>query len=219
MTRAAASPGVRLSVRGVIVFFAVAVGQAHTGPPFPIVSNQTSGAYTISVWTDPDSTDDGSAGGQFWITVRPASGARSLPVDTRIGVTLTALDRPGQPATVSAEPVASDVPQRFAALVMDHEGRFRVRVTIAGPLGAAEVEADVDATYDTRPPPAMIALYLVPFVLVGFLWVKLLLRRRRGDTREDEGNGVRHEGPKTTETHEGPGAPREARVTSRAPGA
>ena len=181
MNRVAGSSGVRLSLGlGALVFCAIAVAQAHSGPPFPIVSNQTSGAYTVSVWTDPDSTDDGSAGGQFWITVRPAGGAAPLPVDTRIGVTLTALDRPGQPATVSAEPVASDVSQRFAALVMDHEGRFRVRVVIAGPLGATEVEADVDATYDMRPPPAMIALYLVPFVLVGFLWVKLLLRRRRG---------------------------------------
>ena len=63
---------------------------------------------------------------------------------------------------------------------VDATRRFRVRVVIAGPLGATEVEADVDATYDTRPPPAIIALYLVPFVLVGFLWVKLLLRRRRG---------------------------------------
>jgi hypothetical protein len=61
---------------------------------------------------------------------------------------------------------------------MDHEGRFHVRVTIDGPLGRAEVEADVDATYDLRPPPAMIAVYLLPFVAVGFLWVKLLLRRR-----------------------------------------
>ncbi len=177
MTRAAsASVFVRVSV---VACFAVAVVQAHNGPPFPIVSNQTAGAYTISVWTDPDSTDDGSAGGQFWVTVRPTGGAAPLPADTRIGVTLTALDRPGQPATVSAEPVATDASQRFAALVMDHEGRFRVRVTIAGPLGAADVEADVDATYDTRPPPAMIALYLVPFVLVGFLWVKLLWKRRR----------------------------------------
>jgi hypothetical protein len=176
MTRVpSASRFVRVSA---VVFIAVAAVQAHSGPPFPIVSNRTSGPYTISVWTDPDSTDDGSAGGQFWVTVRP-TGAATLPVDTRIGVTLTPLDRPGQPATVSAEPVAGDPSQRFAALVMDHEGRFRARVTIAGPLGAAEVEADVDATYDTRPPPAMIALYLVPFVLVGFLWVKLLWRRRR----------------------------------------
>ena len=28
----------------------------------------------------------------------------------------------------------------------------------------------VDATYDLRPPPDMLAWYLVPFLLAGFLW-------------------------------------------------
>ena len=61
---------------------------------------------------------------------------------------------------------------------MDHEGRFRVRVTIDGPLGSGRVDADVDATYDLRPPPALVAVYLIPFALVAFLWIKLLLKRR-----------------------------------------
>ena len=37
---------------------------AHSGPPFPIVSNQIAGPYDVSVWTDPDATADGSAAGQ-----------------------------------------------------------------------------------------------------------------------------------------------------------
>ena len=55
---------------------------------------------------------------------------------------------------------------------------FPVRVTIDGLLGPAAVEAEVDATYDLRPPPGLVVVYLVPFVAVGFLWLKLLLRRR-----------------------------------------
>jgi hypothetical protein len=62
---------------------------------------------------------------------------------------------------------------------MDHEGRFAVTVTIAGPLGAATVDAEVDATYDLRPPRYLLVVYLMPFVLVGLLWGRLLLRRRR----------------------------------------
>ena len=50
--------------------------------------------------------------------------------------------------------------------------------TIEGPLGPATVD-DVDATYDLRPPAGMIVVYLIPFVGIGFLWVKLLLKRRR----------------------------------------
>lgn len=151
---------------------------AHTGPPFPIVSSRNTGPYEVSVWTDPDSTEDGSAGGRFWVTVRPSSGG-ALPAETRVNVAIEPLDRPGPTTSASAEPVAADSSQRFAALVMDHEGRFRVRVTFDGPLGPARVEAEVDATSDLRPSPTVVAVYLVPFVVIGFLWVKLLLRRRR----------------------------------------
>lgn len=151
---------------------------AHTGPPFPIVANRTAGSYEVSVWTDPDSTDDGSPAGRFWVTLRPSSGA-ALPAQTRVTVAINALDRSEPPSTAMAEPVGSDNAHRFAALLMDHEGRFHVRVTVDGPLGPAEVDADVDATYDLRPPPFLIAVYLIPFVGIGFLWVKLLLKRRK----------------------------------------
>jgi len=30
--------------------------QAHSGPPFPIVSDRIAGAYRVSVWADPDAT-------------------------------------------------------------------------------------------------------------------------------------------------------------------
>jgi hypothetical protein len=165
------------TILGVLVVHVPA--RAHSGPPFPIVSTQIAGPYDVSVWTDPDSTDDGSAGGQFWVTVRPAGGASPLPADTRVDVAISPLDRPGPTNAASAEPIAADASHRFVALVMDHEGRFHVRVTINGPLGPAEVAADVDATYDLRPPPALIAVYLIPFALAAFLWIKLLLKRRR----------------------------------------
>ena len=65
------------------------------------------------------------------------------------------------------EPVRGDVSNQFAAVVMDHEGRFAVEVTIDGPAGPATVTAEVDATYDLRPPPFMLAIYALPFVLAG----------------------------------------------------
>jgi hypothetical protein len=156
-----------------IAWCTVASVLAHSGPPFPIVENRVAGSYEVSVWTDPDTSDDGSAGGQFWITLRVASGA-ALPADTKVDVAVTPLDRTGSPNSATAEPVAGEPSKRFAAVVMDHEGRFRVRVTLSGTLGQADVEADVDATYDLRPSPLTIAFVLVPFVLVGLLWLKAL---------------------------------------------
>ena len=68
-----------------------------------------------------------------------------------------------------AEPVRNDVTNQFAALVIDREERVAVEVTIEGPAGRAMVMAEVDATYDLRPPPFMLAVYALPFLLAGFL--------------------------------------------------
>ena len=163
-----------------LLAIATLTASAHDGPPFPIISDQVAGPYLVSIWTDPDTTDDGSPGGQFWVRVHAARTDATLPEPTRATVTITPLDRPGRETTASASPVRGDVTNQFAAVVMDHEGRFAVHVAIEGPLGATAVDAAVDATYDMRPPPFLLFLYLVPFVLVGLLWGRLLLRRRDG---------------------------------------
>jgi len=152
--------------------------RAHSGPPFPIVSNLIRGAYVISLWTDPDASDDGSAAGRFWVTVDAAQKGITLASDTRVTVSIRPIDRQGSVSAVTADTVGRDASQRFVALVLDHEGRYAVRVTIDGPLGPADVEAAVDATYDLRPGPIVLVLSLLPFALVGFLWLKVLRRRR-----------------------------------------
>jgi len=147
---------------------------AHDGPPYPIVSERRAGPYVISVWTDPDTTDDGTAGGQFWITFAP-DGTGVQARDVRVAITATPLrGGPGR----SVETGASSNGSQFGALVLDHEGRFRIDVRARGPRGEGDVSAEVDATYDLRPPPFVVVLYAVPFVLAGALWVRLLLRRR-----------------------------------------
>lgn len=158
---------------------------AHDGPPFPILTDATAGPYRISIWTDPDTTDDGSAGGQFWIRLESARPGAAIPPSTRATVSIRALDRrgPGPQAwaepQVRAEPVGGDVTNQFAALVMDREGRFEVRVSVDGPDGPAAVASEVSATYDLRPPAGLLFLYLMPFLLAGLLWGRLLVRRRR----------------------------------------
>jgi hypothetical protein len=154
------------------------VVHAHGGPPFPIVSNQLAGAYDISVWTDPDTTDDGTAAGQFWVVLETA-GEAAIPDGTRASVAIRPIDRQGPVQEGRAEPVDGEVTRQFVALLMDHEGPFGVHVTVEGPMGRAEVESRVDATYDLRPAPALLAIFLLPFVAVGALWVKMLRRRRR----------------------------------------
>lgn len=181
----------RLPLAAAIVLAAPLALLAHDGPPFPILSDHIAGPYLLSVWTDPDTTDDGSAGGQFWVQVRPAAKGRDLPRETRATVTIRAVDRQSAERSAQGAPVRGDVTNQFAALTMDHEGRFAVRVTLEGPLGTATADATVDATYDTRPAPALLVLYLVPFVLVGVLWARLLARRRTL-TRQPESSSRSH---------------------------
>jgi hypothetical protein len=152
--------------------------QAHAGPPFPIVSDQIAGSYQVSVWTDPDTTDDGTAAGQFWVMLEAADGT-AVPAGTRVVVTIRPTGRPGPALSADAVPVNGDVSRQFAALLMDHEGRFEVQAAISGARGPATVRAEVEATYDERPPPVLLAVYVMPFILVGILWLKLLRRRKQ----------------------------------------
>jgi hypothetical protein len=150
---------------------------AHSGPPFPALSDRVAGPYRLSLWTDPDTTEDGSAAGQFWVVIHLADGSQ-VPPDTHAIVAIRPLDRPGPERSAVTSPVDGDTSRQFVALLMDHEGSFAVRATISGTRGSAVVDATVDATYDLRPAPWLVVVYLLPFVAVGFLWLKLLLRRR-----------------------------------------
>jgi hypothetical protein len=173
-----------LAVAAALIILLARGLDAHSGPPFPIVTNQIAGPYSVSIWTDPDTTDDGTAGGQFWVTLEGAQGDTAVPVGTIASVSIRPLDRSGPSRDGRAAPVAGDARQQFVALVMDHEGPFAVRVDIDGPKGSARIDTQVAATYDLRPSPGLLALYLLPFVAVGALWVKVLLHRRRGARRQ-----------------------------------
>ena len=169
-----------------LIAAAVAVAgpvSAHDGPPYPIVSNQLFGAYRISVWTDPDTTDDGTAGGQFWVMLDPPRADARVPSDVTVVMTVRPLDRAGEPVTARAAPTGADPSRQFAALLMDHEGRFAVRVDVESAAGRASLDSEVQATYDLRPSRLTLVVYVLPFLLAGFLWMTLLVRRGRARGR------------------------------------
>jgi hypothetical protein len=79
--------------------------------------------------------------------------------------------------------VKQDPSRQFATVTMDHEGRFAVHVDVESESGRVSVDSEVWATYDLRPSRFMLAIYLLPFLLAGFLWTTLLVRRRRAFAR------------------------------------
>jgi hypothetical protein len=170
-------------ILAVILTLMPSAAGAHTGPPFPIVRSQTHGAYRVSVWTDPDVTGDAQPGGRFWVQLRAAATGVAAPLETSVAIAATAAatGRQASPVIAAATGVDGTSDQWFAALLLPEEGPYDVRISIGGPLGSQVIHAGVDATYDLRPSPIAFAVYAAPFVAVGTLWVRLLVRRRAGD--------------------------------------
>ena len=115
--------------------------------------------------------------------IETATAGASLSPDVRAQVTVRPLDRAGAAVAAQTMPVDGDPARQFVALTIDHEGRFAVRVEVAGTTGRAIADGEVLATYDSRPSRLALAFYLVPFLLVSFLWTTLLIRRRRAHSR------------------------------------
>jgi hypothetical protein len=111
--------------------------------------------------------------------IDPARAGDSVTTDVQAVVTVRPLGRPGAPSTARATPASDDRSRQFAALNMNHEGRFAVHVDVESDGGRVSVDSEVEATYDLRPSRLMLVVYLLPFVLAGFLWTTLLVRRRR----------------------------------------
>jgi hypothetical protein len=168
------------SVARTLILLAACGGtlQAHSGPPFPIVTDQQVGAYRLTIWTDPDATDDQTAAGRFWVTLDTEPKGRPVPASTQVTVSIRPLDRTGAARTARTGTVNGDVRRQYTALMMDHEGRYGVHVAVDGTLGKADLDAYTDATYDLRPRPILMVLFVMPFLLVGFVWGKLLIKRR-----------------------------------------
>jgi len=150
-----------------------AAARAHAGPPFPIVVDRPVGPWTVSVWTDPDI----GTGLVFVIPETPEGRRPSAPASVRVGA--RPMDGGLPEAFYEAEPQGRPEDVRYVTKVkFDHGGMWRLRATLDGPQGGGSVAAEVEATPDGVLGPWELGLYLLPFLAVGFLWGKAMLRRR-----------------------------------------
>jgi hypothetical protein len=145
---------------------------AHQGPPFPILDNQRTGPYVASVWTDPD-----VGTGTFFVILEPPEGRR-LPTRTRVRIGLQPVSKRLGEVIYEAKPQKENAARYFTTAPLDKEERWRVRVLLNGSEGGGELKAEVEATPDGTLGPIGALIYLVPFLGVGFLWLKAVLKRR-----------------------------------------
>ncbi len=79
-----------------------------------------------------------------------------------------------------AEPQRTRVGARYYAEVAFDQGEmWHVQVRIESPQGGGTLDAEVEATPDGTIGPIGLVLYALPFLAIGFLWLKAFLSRRK----------------------------------------
>jgi hypothetical protein len=145
---------------------------AHNGPPFPIIENKKVGPCIVALWTHPD-----VGTGAFYVFVDPAGG--TLPDDLKIKIGVQPVTGRLPEKFYEAERVKSRGQAQYNAQAdFDRQELWRVRLVIQSSRGGGEATAQVEVT-----PPGFgrwdLLLYLLPFLMVAFLWFLGISRARR----------------------------------------
>jgi hypothetical protein len=146
---------------------------AHNGPPFPIMENRKLGPCTVALWTHPD-----VGTGAFYVFVAPAPGG-AIPDDLKIKIGVQPLTARLPEVLYDAQRVQSHGPVEYnAQAAFDRQELWRVHLVLQSSEGGGEATTQVEVT-----PPGFgrwdLLLYLLPFLLVAFLWFRGISRARR----------------------------------------
>jgi hypothetical protein len=155
---------------------------AHEGPPFPILMDEPTAGYVVSVWADPDIGE-----AVFYVQVAAADGQRPQ-ADAAPAVTLWVEPTSGRLSRIEYEGVRQDLRNRLQFEVRPHfdqRDMWTVGVRLQTPGGTSEeLTTEVEST-----PPGLgawdLAIYSLPFALLAGLWVVAIVRRRRAADWDD----------------------------------
>jgi hypothetical protein len=146
---------------------------AHDGPPYAVLIDKPVGPCVISLWADPD-----VGIGTFFIILEPPPNGL-IPDDVKVTVLVQPASGrlPEARYTAAREALRNQVQYR-AEVQFDAPEIWLVRVMLESARGGGEISTEVEAT-----PPGLgrwgILLYLFPFVVIGALWVRAILYRRK----------------------------------------
>jgi len=155
---------------------------AHNGPPFPIIENQKVGPCVVALWTHPD-----VGTGAFYVFVEPAPGG-TLPSDLKIQIGVQPLTGRLPETFYAAQRVKSRGQVQYNAQAQfDRQELWRIRLLVQSAQGSGEATAQVEVT-----PPGFgrwdLLFFLLPFLLVAFLWFRGISRVRRRNLRLSKQN-------------------------------
>ncbi len=160
---------------------------AHDGPPYPIFVDEKIGAFTLSIWTDPD-----VGTGTFFYYIEAPDGVTSDHI--RIQASATPVDETSPAVTGSSELSEPGEPfQQIGTLEFDHRGqwstRFEIRTT--DPTGSSSTAPELSIgslhfALDVTPPglgAIDLLWFALPFLMLGGIWLRVLLAQRAHDGR------------------------------------
>ncbi len=146
---------------------------AHNGPPFPIISDERVGPVVVSLWTHPD-----VGTGLFYVIVDPPPrGATPPDLKIEIGVRPVTGRLAEAIYPTQREDQHGQVVYRTEAQ-FDQQELWHIRMIVKSSAGDGEASADVEVT-----PPGYgrwdLLLFSLPFLGVGFLWFRVMMRKRK----------------------------------------
>jgi hypothetical protein len=166
------APGRSVAVVGLVLTFVLSAS-AHNGPPFPIIENKKLGPCIVALWTHPD-----VGIGAFYVFVEAAPGGR-VPDDLKIQIGVQPLTGRLPEVLYPATRMKSRGQVEYDAQAdFDRQELWRVRLVVQSSQGGGEATTQVEVT-----PPGFgrwdLLLYLLPFLLLAFLWFMGVSRARR----------------------------------------
>jgi hypothetical protein len=145
---------------------------AHVGAPYPVLLEEPVGPYTASALADPD-----VGAGTFYVMATLDAG-QAVPADTSVTVWVKPDDGHLAETEYEGERQQTRYGERFVAKVpFDARGPWHVRLVIEGSAGQGETSFPVRVTPSGTGWLATLAC-LVPFVILGGLWLRGTLRQR-----------------------------------------
>ncbi len=183
LNRLELSGEVSIGLVAVVLLLWSTAASAHNGPPFPIIENRKLGPCTVALWTHPD-----VGTGAFYVFVEPAPGG-AIPDDLKIKIGVQPLTGRLPEVLYDAQRVKSHgLVEYYAQAAFDRQELWRVHLVLQSSEGGGEATTQVEVT-----PPGFgrwdLLLYLLPFLLVAFLWFRGISgARRRRNARLVPGN-------------------------------
>lgn len=158
----------------ICLFTNVQTANAHEGPPFPLIMDEVTGNYSISVWADPDVGE-----ASFYVQIESSDSA-TVAIPEMVYMTV-------EPKSGRLEPVKVEGHQQRLRNKVQFEinphfdqcDEWNLRFFVKQ---SAQTQEELAAVVESTPPgmgPWDLAIYLFPFAFIGMVWASFMIRRGR----------------------------------------